>query len=265
MHKAIIIASGLILSAMSTISNASVPFAGTYIGVDGGPAWDSSSYNTNPNCPLTASAVFCNSADVSSSNGVAVRNSGTGDFDVTRANFDAHAGYNWLIRNFVIGGEAEFGSLNLGKSVTTNGIFPFPFLGNAYTLNNSISTSWLSTLRVRAGAVVREHFLIYAAGGLALTNFKLSSSYNDNAVGFGFPGGSGSGSTSNISSGWTLGAGGEWQFNDMYSLQLEYLYVKFNSQNVNVPLTNTPAYKQTMHVNADLSTQIARIGLNYKF
>ncbi len=265
MHKAIRIVSGFILSISPAILNAAPSFAGTYIGADVGSAWASSSYHTNPNCPPSTFSVFCDSTAGSIVNGTAVGNSGTGQLNLTRANLDAHVGHNWVVRNFIIGAEAEFGSLNLSKTVIANGIFPFPFLGNAYTVNNSISTSWLGTLRLRVGTVIKEHYLIYAAGGLAFTDFKLSSGYNDNAVGFGFPGGSGYNSKSRISSGWTLGAGGEWQFADNYSAEIEYLYVKFNQLNLNVPLSNTPAYTQTMKVNADLSTQIARIGFNYKF
>lgn len=265
MHKAIVIASSLIISMMPTISIANQPFSGAYIGIDGGPAWASSNYQTNPNCPPTSFAVFCESQALSNANGGAVANSGTGHINLTRSNFDVHAGYNWLMRNFVVGGEAELGSLNLNKTVTTTGIFPVPFLGNAYTLNNSISASWLGALRLRAGAIIREHFLIYAAGGFAFTNFKYTSSYNDNAIGFGFPGGNGTGSSSGRNQGWTLGAGGEWQFNDHYSIQIEYLYIKFKYLNADVPLSNTPAFQQTMQTKANLRTEIARIGLNYKF
>ncbi len=119
--------------------------------------------------------MFCDSTAASSANGSAVGNSGTGQLNLTRANLDAHVGHNWIVRNFIIGAEAEFGSLNLGETVIANGIFPVPFLGDAYTVNSSISTSWLGTLRLRAGSVIREHYLIYAAGGLAFTDFKLSS------------------------------------------------------------------------------------------
>jgi hypothetical protein len=31
-----------------------------------------------------------------------------------------------------------------------------------------------------------------------------------------------------------------------------------------VPTTNTPAYGQTMHVDADLNASLARVGLNYR-
>lgn len=265
MHKAIRIVSGFILSVLPVISNAATPLTGTYVGVDAGPAWASSSYHTNSNCLPTTFAVFCDSTATSSANGPAVSNSGSGQLNLTRANFDAHVGHNWAVRNFIIGTEAEFGSLNLSKTVVANGIFPVPFLGNAYTLNDSISTSWLGTLRLRAGTVIKEHYLFYAAGGLAFTDFKLSSGYSDNAVGFGFPGGSGYNSKSRFSTGWTLGAGGEWQFTDKYSVELEYLYVKFNQLDLNVPLSNTPAYTQTMKVNANLSTQIVRLGVNYNF
>jgi hypothetical protein len=34
---------------------------------------------------------------------------------------------------------------------------------------------------------------------------------------------------------------------------------------VAVPVSNTPAYAQTMHVDADLKASLARVGLNYRY
>ena len=261
---------GLVASLLPMVLHAQAggaPFAGTYAGIDAGPAWASSSYQTNSGCvPLAAGGVFCIvSPDPSASNGVAVANSGSGNFNIKRLNYDAHVGHDWNIKNYIVGGEAEFGGMNISQSMTSNGLFPFPFLGTTYSVYDAISTSWLATLRARAGVVVKQQFLLYATGGLAFTDLKLSSGYNDNAVAPGFPGGSGSASKSNFKTGWTLGGGGEWQLSDAYSLRLEYLYVKFGSINLAVPLSNTSAFTQTMQTSADLKNQILRIGLNYRF
>jgi outer membrane immunogenic protein len=127
-----------------------------------------------------------------------------------------------------------------------------------------MSTDWLATLRGRLGTLVAPQLLLYGTAGVALTDFKFSSSYSDNAIGFGFPGGTGYGSKSGMQTGWTAGGGGEWFLYGGWSVKAEYLYVNFGSERIAVPTTNTPAYGQTMHVDADLNASLARVGLNYR-
>jgi outer membrane immunogenic protein len=49
-----------------------------------------------------------------------------------------------------------------------------------------------------------------------------------------------------------------------WTLKAEYLYLAFSSESFAVPLTNGPAFRQTMFVDADFSAHIARVGFNYK-
>jgi outer membrane immunogenic protein len=128
-----------------------------------------------------------------------------------------------------------------------------------------MSTDWLATIRGRLGVTVKPELLLYATGGVAFTDFKFSSSYGDNAVGFGFPGGTGFGSKSGVRTGWALGGGGEWLLDGGWSIKAEYLYVDFGSETVAVPTSNTPAFAQVIQVDADLNAQLARVGLNYRY
>ncbi len=256
-----------VLPALAHANNSALPFSGTYVGVDGGPAWASSNYQTSSNCVTsTANGVFCvKSPDPTVANGIVVANSGTGEFNLKRFNYDVHVGHAWNIKNLIIGGEAEVGGLNAAKSAAANGVFPVPFLGTRYSVYDSISTNWLATLRARVGVVFKQQYLVYATGGPAFTDFRMHSSYRDNAAGFSFPGGSGSAAKSIFRTGWTVGAGGELQLNDAYSIKLEYLFVRFNYMNLPVPLRNTPAFTQSMLTKANFKTDILRIGLNYRF
>lgn len=52
---------------------------------------------------------------------------------------------------------------------------------------------------------------------------------------------------------------------DRWSIKAEYLYVDFGSEKISVPITNTATFWQTMEVDADLTANIARAGLNYRF
>lgn len=261
------------LSAWSTpiVSMAAVPsssFSGFYLGGDVGVAWGTSHYQTNPGCrSLDENAVFCNvNPDPSITNGTAVATSGTGKMTLSGVTGGVQAGHNWQREHVFFGGEGDFGALNLNKSVRPNGTFPFTFLGTQYSLTESISTNWLATLRGRIGTtVIHPQFLLYGTAGAAFTNYKISSGYSDNAIGGGFPGGTGYGNHSNNISGWTVGGGGEWLLMEHFSIKVEYLYVDFGSVTVSVPTSNTPSYTQTIQVKTALTANLIRFGLNYRF
>jgi outer membrane immunogenic protein len=256
------------LFVLSTPARADGPFSGPYIGVNAGGAWGRSSFATNPNCPpAIIGATFCNaSPDPSAPNGVAVAASGTGRLSPSGFTGGVQAGYNLQTGILVFGAEADLGAFRLGESTIATGLFPFTFLGNQYTLTETMKANWLATVRGRLGiSIMMQQVLLYATGGVAFSEFKFSTSYGDNAIGFGFPGGSGFGGKSDTRTGWTAGGGVEWLLDKNWSVKAEYLYVDLGSMNVLVPVSNTAAFTQTMQVNADLTAQIARLGLNFRF
>ncbi len=242
-------------------------FEGAYVGLNAGAAWGSSRHETDPGCPGSAvNATFCGAApDPSAPNGAAVASSGTGKLSSTGFTGGVQAGYNWQAGHIVYGGEADFGAFDLGNSSAPTGVFPSAFLGTTYALTERMSTDWLATLRGRLGFTVMPALMLYATGGLAFTDFKFSSSYADNAVSPFFPGGTGFGSKSGVRTGWTIGGGGEWLLDQSWSIKAEYLYVDFGSQGIAVATSNTAAFTQTMHVDADFNASLARVGLNYRY
>lgn len=267
--KATVFAAG-IATAVSIVSSplrAEPPksFEGVYVGVNAGTAWGSTSYDTDPGCLATEFVTFCDSAGGSAANGTAVAASGKGDLTSTGFTGGLQAGYLWRAGTIVFGGEGDFGAFDLSESTTSSGAFPVTFLGNVYSLNQRFSTDWLATLRGRLGVLVAPRLLLYGTAGVAFTDLKFSSSYSDNAIGFGFPGGTGQGSTSDLRTGWTGGGGGEWLLHDGWSIKAEYLYVDFGSESVAVPTSNTPAFQQTMRVDADFRASLARVGVNYHY
>ena len=241
-------------------------FSGPYIGVSAGAAWGRARFATKPNCPATADATFCtDSPDPSVANGTAVAASGTGNITPIGFTGGLQAGYNWQAGTLVYGAEADFGDLGLAESSSAHGFFPVTFLGDQYTLTQAIMGDWLATIRARLGFACTPHVLFYATGGLAFSGFRFSSSYSDNAISSTFPGGTGSGTRSEIRTGWAAGGGAEWLLRENWSIKAEYLYVDLGSMRVPVPTSNTAAFTQTMQVDVDLTVQIARLGLNYKF
>jgi outer membrane immunogenic protein len=262
-----VMATALIAGGSPAQAQSSQPaFAGAYIGVNAGAAWGSSGYTTDPGCvPDNANGVFCEQPpDPSAANGTAVAASGAGDLSSSGFTGGVQGGYNWQNGNVVYGGEGDFGAFDLSASASPTGLFPSVFAGTSYVLGESMSTSWLATLRGRIGYTVLPDLLLYATGGLALTDFTFSSSYSDNANNGIVFGGTGFGERSEVKVGWVLGGGGEWLLDGRWSIKAEYLYLDFGSMNVAVPTSNSPAFTQTMFVEADLSAQVARVGINYR-
>ena len=236
------------MPALAHAAEPAAAFTGGYVGLNAGAAWGNSRHTTDPGCvPASANGVFCNaSPDPTVVNGIAVAASGSGDLAPSGFTGGLQAGYNWRSGSFVFGGEADFGAFHLSRSVSPTGVFPSAFLGTTYALTESMSTEWIATIRGRLGMTVTPQLLLYATGGLAMTNFRFSSSYSDNAIDITLPGGAGSGSRSELKAGWALGGGLEWMLHGRWSVKAEYLYVDFGSMNVAVPVSNTAAFSQTV-------------------
>lgn len=82
------------------------------------------------------------------------------------------------------------------------------------------------------------------------------------------PGAYGSGTTSKIKLGWTIGAGGEYALNKPLAIKLEYLYSYFGSLGTNyviIPTTTLSEFSSSFNSNAKLTTQRFVLGLVYNF
>lgn len=242
-------------------------FAGPTLGIHAGSASGRSGYSTNPNCPaLPTDAVFCNAApDPSAVNGAAVGTSGSGTMSPRGLTGGLQAGYNWQVGRMVYGGEVDFAVLDFSETRTATGVFPFAFLGTQYSVTNKTTLNRLSTLRARWGMTVTPQVLLYATGGVALGHIQVSGAYSDNAADITFPGGSGSASNSSMKAGWVIGGGAQWALDRRWSIKAEYLYADFGSVSVAVPVTNTPAFAQTISSSSDVAMHLLRIGFDYRF
>ena len=85
-------------------------------------------------------------------------------------------GYNWQSGNLVAGVEADFEYFRTAGSTSTSGpIFGIP---SAFTVNSSLTTDWLLTLRPRVG-VAANNWLFYGTGGLAVTKLNANWSFSE--------------------------------------------------------------------------------------
>lgn len=166
--------------------------------------------------------------------------------------------------NFVVGLEADFGYMGLNKSTP----FASAIFAPELTTLNSISTTWLSTVRGRVGYAAPGDWLVFATGGLAMTDATFNEHYTD---AFPVPGGlflleAENASTRKVMTGWTVGGGLEKALGP-WSIKFEYLYADFGRISTSGPvlfLGQTPE-GITLNATAHLTAQILRAGFTYKF
>jgi outer membrane immunogenic protein len=177
----------------------------------------------------------------------------------------AQAGYNWQINSTVVGLETDFDSFKARASRAATGTYVS--MPSQFTITNSVNANWLFTARGRLGWAFNTALLGYVTGGLAATHYSAANSLSDTNVGLG-PG-VGNWSAAATKLGWTAGAGAEYALNKSWSVRAEYLYVHFNSITASGIVANTGfipgGYANAISTSTDLSAQIARAGINYRF
>jgi len=142
-------------------------------------------------------------------------------------------GYNWQGASpLVLGVEADFQGTGQSRTDTALGI----------TVDQKLP--WFGTVRGRIGYAF-DRTMIYATGGLAYLNYKMSVSQLGVTV-----------SDDASRAGWTLGGGVEWMFAPQWSTKLEYLYI--DTGDTSVTLFGVPFTGRA-------KDNIVRVGLNYHF
>jgi outer membrane immunogenic protein len=117
---------------------------------------------------------------------------------------------------------------------------------------------WFGTARGRIGYLPAERVMLYATGGLAYANLSGSSWTLPMDIG----------TWSQLSPGWTVGAGVEAALGDNWSVKFEYLYMDIGSaggSSATVVVTGAGASTTGYVFNTKFTDSIARVGLNYRF
>jgi outer membrane immunogenic protein len=173
-------------------------------------------------------------------------------------------GFNWQIRNWVVGLEADAqkSSANATSSVSANapGFAP-------YSATQSIKETAFGTVRARAGMLVTPTFLAYVTGGFAWASTNQSftdgfASLPQTAWGTAGPGAVGG----------TVGAGVEWALSNKWSVAGEYLYMRLGANSLvlqTAPLGDgcTPGGTPSCQFNVSQSAftnNVVRLKINYK-
>jgi outer membrane immunogenic protein len=181
---------------------------------------------------------------------------GSGEIDPEGGIAGGQVGYNWQRGNWVGGFEADIQWWDYSESSSTSPAVYSPGVTAAF--QSSLSSHYLSTLRLRAGMTVHD-MLLYVTGGLAISQFEFSQTVN-----FGpFPEAA-TGSVKDTKFGWTIGAGGEFALTRNWAFKVEYLFVQFDNLNVDLFNPTSPTFTHEVRVD-DLQTHVLRLGLNYTF
>ena len=245
--------------AVAAAQSKSFRWSGFYAGLNAGNTWATSKIGTSVECldigdppDGNFSCPFTTAAEVPGSTTAAQINAaGTGKLSDHSFTGGAQAGYNLQTGGIVFGLEIDGSSFNLGAARSASAL--------GTTVTTSFDTDWLFTARTRLGVPVAPSLLLYGTGGFALTNLGVANSVTS----------VGTANTHGLVTGWTVGGGVEWALNRNWILRGEYLFLDFGKVSVNTPTTISGAQLtddyNTARSTADLTAQMLRLGLNYKF
>ena len=228
-------------------------WTGFYIGLNAGYGWAGSNGVALPSFDTGAGGFTVGQARGAIPMGVSLNNGGgfVGGGQI---------GFNYQFGALVAGLEADIQALTgHSRSASYAGAAP-TFLPSFGAFNSKLD--YLATLRGRLGFAVSPSMLLYATGGLAFGEAKLSAVYVGPA--WGPPMATGA-SYSGTRLGWTAGAGVEWKFAQNWSAKLEYLYYDLG----NIATGYAPYVYGASITGIDARTRvdghIVRAGLNYHF
>jgi outer membrane immunogenic protein len=156
--------------------------------------------------------------------------SGDSDFSIVPVGgpsvFDLSTNASGGLVGVQIGADAQFDQFVLGAvadiAYTNHGV-DLSLSGGGITADISSQLNYLGTLRARAGLLVQDNLLAYVHGGLAYGQTEQSISVGGVAI---------PGTGDQDRWGYTLGAGIEYAVNDRISLQTEYSYTHFDSEDI---------------------------------
>jgi len=164
-------------------------------------------------------------------------------------------GANYQINCWLVAGiEADFNWLS-DHNNKSNAVF-IPAVGNVQVSANS---RWITTVAARVGVVAAQNALFYVKGGggwLGANDFTVTNETNGASI---------TGSNSNFSGGWLVGAGIEYAFAPNWTAKVEYdfLAVGNTSFAVSPGVLAFPNGDTFTTNNRDL--QMLTVGFNYLF
>ncbi len=203
-------------------------WTGCYIGIEGGGAWGRSKHSG------VGAPGFGTLADF------------TPWFDVSGGLFGGEVGCNATIGNtgWVFGAESDLSWTN--KKGSSFEILP----GGVPTFLDETREKWISTSRMRIGPTW-DRLWAYVTGGFAAAKVEARVTSPLGLVFY----------DTHTLYGWTAGAGLEYAFWDTWSVKVEYLYARFETQ----AFFAIPPAGVAVRGGIPLDDHIVRVGLNWRW
>jgi outer membrane immunogenic protein len=207
-------------------------WTGFYIGGNLGGAW--------AHTDVTDTLFGLNFSNGNSNNGVFIAG--------------GQVGGNYQFGNFVVGLEGTFDWAAKNNSNTTGITVPG---GNIIQVTSN--NTWVSTLAARFG-VAFDRVLVYGKGGGAwignnsftVTNVTTGASFT--------------GSNSNTTTGWVVGAGVEWAFAPNWTVKAEYDFIGLGGRSFTIPAGSpAPFAAGDTFTTGSNNVQMATVGVNFLF
>jgi outer membrane immunogenic protein len=174
------------------------------------------------------------------------------------------AGYDWQVGAWLFGLEADIQatSQQAGPTYVCPGAICNPTITDVDTpvaVAHDYKLDWFATIRGRVGAAITPNTVIYATGGLALAGIWNVGTVLDStaAVAPLFD------INERTKAGWTAGAGIESHLAGNWTAKIEYLHMDFGSAST-ATADNANATPITLGMNARITDDILRVGLNYR-
>jgi outer membrane immunogenic protein len=220
-------------------------WTGCYIGLNGGGGASASNFTT------TVGA----GGQLVGSDPATVSGDGTGSGSGSNFLGGGQAGCNWQSGTVVAGLEGDFDYYRSNSNFLNN--TDTLAAGTSFGIGQSLKTDYLATVRPRIGIAADRNFA-YITGGVAFTEANYTETYGDDA------GGAGTASASKFLTGWTAGAGWEYALAAHWTARVEYLFSGFSTTSATGAITG-PGGLNPLHGSGDLTIQVVRAGVNFKF
>ena len=260
-----LLSAGAIMPAAAQSPAPVYNWTGWYVGGNAGYGWGNSDVASN----FTCSSPILDCAYASVANRTLFSGAGTGTISHNRYHGGIQGGFNYQVRDVVMGVEVDYSAINLRRTRTVAAPIPTGEGGNNFSLTTGFGSKWIFTARGRLGWTILPTILLYGTGGVAVTDLSVSTAFEDDASSI--PGVTantvGSSSAIQRKIGWTVGAGAEWVLLGNWTLKAEYLFFDFGSVATAAPVINTSLVfdPNVLTTRANLNARIARLGLNFRF
>ncbi len=177
------------------------------------------------------------------------------------------AGYNYQWNKVVLGLETDINWSNIGGGQDSNLCAPYCGSYLTATENRSMKMPWFGTLRARLGFTPWERILVYGTAGLAYGKVETTDNYTYNYSDpwWGSYSYASQTNRSDFRVGRALGAGVEVAITNNVTMKGEWLHMKMNGPSSSSCSSYSFGYRYCSSSSSDITNNLVRVGLNYKF